>query len=539
LRFKCLGHIRYFQPVVRRDKLLWRVSVAALGGVLVLFGAVGWYIWNESVTAEEQRLGLMARRLGENVEQSIVEARDLLDRLNKLAAEPCSTPHLTAMQNASIATPHIRAIGYWQAAERLCGLGMVRGAELMPPRADRIYESGVIAWWPGEQTEVGGVQLFLMRYGAHDVAIDPRLLLDTGIVEDLKAGLWVEGLLMASQPGNADLPSPDSIQPGLTVDQVNNRVISRFSLGTILQIDIVAAEPIASFRDRYLPIVATPAGLGLLLIALWIYLLFRYSRRQLSLGAELRDAISDGRLLVKYQPIVELVGGRCIGAEALVRWRQESGDVVSPDVFIPVAEKEGLLPRITRSVLHSIVTDMGELLRKDTDLCINLNVAGQDLEGGELLQALEDKLDAAGVSPSSIKLEITERALVNSDAARELIHQLRRRGHRVAIDDFGTGYSSLSYLQAFEIDTLKIDKVFVDAVETDADTSQVTTHVIEMAHALELDIVAEGVENVHQAEWLQAQGVTHAQGFFYSKPLSARGFLRYYCKKAHKARSNE
>jgi len=525
--------------VVRRDKLLWRVSVTALGGVLALFGAVGWYIWNESVTAEEQRLGLMAKKLGENVEQSIVEARDMLDELNQLEAEPCSIPHLTAMQNASIATPHIRAIGYWQAAERLCGLGMVRGAELMPPRADRIYESGVIAWWPNEQTEVGGVQLFLMRYGAHDVAIDPRMLLDTGIVEDLKAGLWVESLLMAAQPWEANLPSPDSVPPGLTVDQANNRVISRFSLGTIFQIDIVAVEPIANFRDRYLPMVATVAGLGLLLIAVWIYLVFRYSRHQLSLGAELRAAISNGRLLVHYQPIVELAGGRCVGAEALVRWPQEGGKMLSPDVFIPVAEREGLVPSITRLVLHGIVTDIGELLRDDPDLCINLNVAGQDLESVELRQALEVELGAAGVSPSSIKLEITERALVNSDAARELIQDLRRRGHRVAIDDFGTGYSSLSYLQAFEIDTLKIDKAFVDAVETDAETSQVINHVIEMAHSLKLDIVAEGIQHAHQAEWLREQGVTHGQGFLYSKPLSARGFVRYYRNQGNEAHSTE
>ncbi|HKL52572.1 MAG TPA: EAL domain-containing protein, partial [Wenzhouxiangellaceae bacterium] len=143
------------------------------------------------------------------------------------------------------------------------------------------------------------------------------------------------------------------------------------------------------------------------------------------------------------------------------------------------------------------------------------------------------------VSPSSIKLEITERALVNSDAARELIQDLRRRGHRVAIDDFGTGYSSLSYLQAFEIDTLKIDKAFVDAVETDAETSQVINHVIEMAHSLKLDIVAEGIQHAHQAEWLREQGVTHGQGFLYSKPLSARGFVRYYRNQGNEAHSTE
>lgn len=522
------GFDRPIQPLIRRDRLLWRVSLTALAGTLVLFGALGWYVRTESLTAEEQRLERLARQLGETVENAIITARDTLDRLNRLELEPCSTAHLAAMQNAAFARPHVRAIGYWQAAERLCGVGLVRGAELMPPRADRIYESGVVAWWPGPQTEVGGVQLFLMRYGEHDVVMDPRLLLNTGVSEELQAGLWVENLLMASYPLDAKLPSPESIAPGLTFDSEHGRVISRFSLGSVFPIDIVAVEPIENFRYRYLPMVITVTALGLLLIGSWIYLVFRYSRQRLSLGAELREAIVNHRLVVHYQPIVELAGGRCVGAEALVRWRRDSGHLVSPDVFIPVAETEGLLPEITRSVLNDIGAEIGQLLRAEPDLAISINVSRQDLEQDDLQRVLAERLEAAGISASSISLEITERALVSSDAALGSIHALRRRGHRVAIDDFGTGYSSLSYLQAFEIDALKIDKAFVDAIETDTLAGGVIVHVIEMAHSLGLETVAEGIEHAHQAAWLSKQGVARGQGFFYSKPLSAPQFVRFY-----------
>lgn len=514
--------------MIRRDKLLLGVSATAFGGVLLLFAAVGWYIWNESISAEEERLGLIARQLGENVEQAIIDARNMLDRFNKLETKRCSPGHLQALQEAAIAKPYIRAIGYWQATERLCGVGLIRGAQLTPSHADRIYPSGVIAWWPDAQTEVGGVQLFLMRYGAHDVAIDPRLLLDTGIAENLRAGLWVEGLRMAAHPWDAELPSPKSVAPGLTVEQGENRVISRFSLGTIFPIDIVVVEPIANFRDRYLPMMATAATLGMILIALWIYLVFRYSQRQFSLGAELRDAIASGRLRVRYQPIIDLASGRCIGAEALVRWRRESGSLVSPDVFIPVAERDGLLPRVTRTVLEGIVEDLGDVLREECGLHVNVNLTLQDLEDPRLLRMLEETLDAADIPRSSITLEITERALVNSDDSRRMIHELRQCGHRIAIDDFGTGYSSLSYLETFEIDTLKIDKTFVDAIETQAVTSNVIGHVIEMAHSLKLGTVAEGIEEAHQVDWLRDKGVLHGQGFYFSKPLSARRFIRRY-----------
>lgn len=502
--------------------------MTAVAGVVALFAAITWYVWTDSVRTEEARLSNHAQLLGEDVERTIVGARDMLEQLNQLEMERCSDGHLQAMQDAAISKPYIRAVGYWKAAERICGIGFVRGSELTPARADRIYDSGVIAWWPGPQTELGGVQFFLMRYGAHDVAIDPRMLLDPGLSEGRKSGLWVEGLRMASAPWDAELPIPASLPPGLTVDSANNRVISRFSLGTILPIDIVAVEPIASFWDRYLPTMTLVALLGLVLVLAWLYALYRYSRRQLSLGAELREAILHRRLTVHYQPVIELHSGKCIGAEALVRWRREGGSLLGPDVFIPVAERAGLISDITRCVLDTILEDIGRLMREDPVIQINLNLAREDLESPQFLEVLAQELEHYKVPTRAIKLEITERALINSDAARQLIRKLRQRGHQVAIDDFGTGYSSLAYLESFEIDTLKIDKTFVDAIETDAVTSNVIGHVIEMAHSLELDTVAEGIEQPHQVDWLLDQGVTHGQGFFFSKPLTSRRFLRYY-----------
>ena len=139
--------------MIRRDRLLWRVSLAALAGVLVLFGALGVYVRNESLAAEEQRLERLARSLGVTVENAIISARDTLDRLNGLGLEPCSDAHLAAMQNAAFARSHIRAIGYWQAAERLCGVGLVRGTELMPQRADRTYQFAQGAFFPCQRKQ--------------------------------------------------------------------------------------------------------------------------------------------------------------------------------------------------------------------------------------------------------------------------------------------------------------------------------------------------------------------------------------------------
>ncbi|MDX1443373.1 MAG: EAL domain-containing protein [Gammaproteobacteria bacterium] len=525
--------------MVRRGRLLLGLSIAALGGVMLLFGGMTWYVWQDSVEREEQRLERFARALGEDVEEAMVDARDMLDRFNGMDVERCSEPHLVAMQEAAMAKPWIRAIGYWQAAERLCGVGFIRGSELTPPRADRIYDSGVIAWWPGPQTEIGGLELFLMRYGRHDVAIDPRLLLNTGADKKMHAALWVEGLRLAARPADAQLPPPDEVPAGISISDDRERILSRFSLGTVLPIDIVASEPVTYFWERYLPTAATAGMILLLLVLIWLYTVYRYTRRQLSLGAELREAIAEGKLRVLYQPVINLANGNCVGAEALVRWRREGGTLVSPDIFIPVAEKAGLISDITRVVLRSILRDLGKLLQEEPNLQVNLNLAREDLEQEDLIEIFGEELANAQVPPRSIKLEITERALINSDAARRQIRELRGRGHAVAIDDFGTGYSSLAYLETFEIDTLKIDKSFVDAIEKEAVTSNVIGHVIEMAHSLELDTVAEGIEQEHQVEWLREQGVTHGQGFLYSKPLTARRFIRYYRREARRFRNPE
>ncbi len=510
------------------DKVFFGFTTAAIAGALLLFGVICWLLWQESMETEERRVAELARILGERTEQIIVEARDMLDDLNKSTLQRCSDEHSRAMHAAAIAKPHIRAIGYWRAAKRICGVGYIQAVDLRPSRADHIYDSGVIAWWPSSQTKVGAVPLFLMRYGNHDLAIDPRMLLEAATVQGRQAGLWVEGLPMAKNPPGADIPPPLTVPIGLTVDQQNNRLVSRFSLGTIFPIDIVAVEPIDNFWDRYMPILLPVAGMGLILAAAWIYLVFWYSRHRLSLPTQLREALAKARVMAYYQPIVELSTGRCVGAEALARWIREDGELMRPDVFIPIAEEAGLVPEVTLAMLTATLKDLGTLLRKHAHLCININLAQEDLTDENFVEELTDSLQRNAVAASSIKLEITERGMLDTDRSRKLIAEFRNLGHKVAVDDFGTGYSSLSYLQSFDLDTLKIDKSFVDAIGTEAVTHHVIGHVIDMAKSLSLDIVAEGVETEQQATWLIEHGVEYGQGYFFSRPVPAKKFKKFF-----------
>ncbi len=216
-----------------------------------------------------------------------------------------------------------------------------------------------------------------------------------------------------------------------------------------------------------------------------------------------------------------------MGAEALVRWRRADGQRVRPDLFIPQAEDSGQICAITQRVSELVLAEVGELLRSNPQLYVLVNLAAADIAGAAFAEPARRLLREAGVAPGQLVWEVTERGLVDVELATRLLGQLRADGHRIAIDDFGTGYSSLSYLQQLPVDVLKIDKSFVDALGTEAASSPVAPHVIEMARDLGLKVIAEGVEHERQAILLAELGAQIGQGWLFAKPLDAQAFRMF------------
>ncbi|WP_422567934.1 EAL domain-containing protein [Janthinobacterium agaricidamnosum] len=268
--------------------------------------------------------------------------------------------------------------------------------------------------------------------------------------------------------------------------------------------------------------------LGALMAAFLVGVVVWLSRRRLSPLAELQIAVEQREFVVHYQPIVALKTGVCIGAEALVRWRRPDGAMVRPDLFIPLAEDSGLILPITDQVVAAVIHELKDMLLADRNVHIAVNLCASDIESGRILPVLQRELAGTGIETQQIWLEATERGFLRADAARATLQRARDLGHAVAIDDFGTGYSSLSNLQSLPLDALKIDKSFVDTVGTDAATSSVTPHIIDIAKTLGLQIVAEGIETQAQADYLLARGVEFGQGWLYAKALPADQFLLFY-----------
>lgn len=248
--------------------------------------------------------------------------------------------------------------------------------------------------------------------------------------------------------------------------------------------------------------------------------------KTISLEHKLKDAIDTQSFVLYYQPQFDSMSGILRGAEALIRWIDYDGTVISPGEFIPVAEKSGAIISIGNWVLKEAISTLASWKRQfNFDGVISVNLSALQLKKDDLDQRILSLLKEYSVEPKNLELEITESVFI--DDYKEVIDKLRtikNAGIRISLDDFGTGFSSLSYLRELPIDTLKIDKSFVDSLTNDETTGIITESIIRMVKQLGMKTVAEGVENESQYEWLRNIKCDTIQGYLLGKPMPAADF---------------
>jgi len=244
---------------------------------------------------------------------------------------------------------------------------------------------------------------------------------------------------------------------------------------------------------------------------------------RLQLEIQLRKAIEDNQLEVFYQPKLSLETGRLDAAEALVRWRHPERGMVPPGDFIGLAEETGLIGSIGEIVLREACRQACEWQRQGlAPLRVSVNLSVHQLRQGKLVSLVRQVLEESGLEPRYLELELTESQLLDSvEHIISTFQQLRELGVKLAIDDFGTGYSSLSYLKRFPVDYVKIDQAFIRGLGDGTEDAAITQAIIAMAHSLGLKVVAEGVENQVQLDFLKANGCDEVQGYLISRPLEA------------------
>jgi diguanylate cyclase (GGDEF)-like protein/PAS domain S-box-containing protein len=248
------------------------------------------------------------------------------------------------------------------------------------------------------------------------------------------------------------------------------------------------------------------------------------SAERIDLELALRQAFERDQLEVYYQPLVRISDRKMVGAEALVRWNHPERGVLGPAQFIALAEETGLILPLGRLVLEQACRQ-AKLWRDafGESITVGVNLSARQFQQAELAREIEEIVDLVGVDPSQLCLEITESlAMADVEHTNNVLTQLKTLGARVAIDDFGTGYSSLGYLASFPIDIVKIDRSFVDGVDTDPVKSAIVAAVFNLSKALGCTTVVEGVETTEELEHLRALGCTVAQGFLFARPQPAR-----------------
>ncbi len=250
-------------------------------------------------------------------------------------------------------------------------------------------------------------------------------------------------------------------------------------------------------------------------------------RDWLALEARLRRAVRDEMLHIEFQPKFRLSDGRLVGAEALLRWRDEEHGDVSPSRFVEIAEDSGLIMEMSSWVVRAVCRQLRHWLDQGIGIPIAINCSAKEVMHGDPAGVIAAEAANAGIPPSLIEVEITESLLVSDSlGVQKVLQSLRQLGCRIALDDFGTKYSSLSYITRFPPDRIKIDKVFVQNLDRSPGDAAIASAILSLASSLNLIVTAEGIEREQQLQWLRERGCHEGQGFLLSRPLPPQEFTR-------------
>lgn len=244
---------------------------------------------------------------------------------------------------------------------------------------------------------------------------------------------------------------------------------------------------------------------------------------------QFKEALDAGELMLHYQPIVDLSTGKVTGFEALMRWIHKEQGFISPGVFIPIAEKSGLIVEASKWALKEACAALKRISAAtgDDSLYMSVNFSSHDFAEADFVSNIMQTTTDSGLHPSRVKLEITERLLIQQpDNAKAALQACRDQGIGISIDDFGTGYSSLSYLYYFPIDTLKIDQSFIRVMYKEARSLELVKSIIGLGKNMGMAIVAEGVESIEEARMLQTLGCDTAQGYYFAKPMAENDVIQ-------------
>lgn len=504
--------------------------VVALG----VCGPVALTTWLSREFAEQlfrERVDAFTGRALLRVEVVAREAIQAARQADRFTGDACSQEHLDAMREADLQHRYTRLITYFDNGQLLCSSssfpGALRSIEgqhepwIALPHLQAAYRLGTAGRLPR------GVQF---RVGRHVAIVDAQFFID---IVPLDAQIRL-GMVDATSRevvaawNDTDAATLQGAWAGKQDGQVHHGRYLDVKESPMLPFAVVAYEPSGEFAGTWRKLLYVGLPVALVISALATWLMLRWGRHLRSPKHTLLNAIRREEFFAVYQPVMSLADGRCVGAEALVRWRLADGTIVLPDRFIPMAESVGVIHAITQCVINAVLSDLGPHLAANPAMHVSINLSPDDFRARDTLPVLSSALASTGIRARQVWVEVTERGFANDTTCRDTIAAFRRAGHPILIDDFGTGYSSLAYLHDLDVDGLKIDKAFVGSMTTDAPSKSVGPHIIDMANALGIRMVAEGIETEAQYVALRQRGVQFGQGWLFGKAMPVADFMAFW-----------
>ncbi|MBB3322099.1 EAL domain-containing protein [Atlantibacter sp. RC6] len=441
----------------------------------------------------------------------------------------CSADHRANMLNIVRGHLYVADLIYASEDEFHCSTAMNMKQHWIMDAANYTRSTNIAIYYYRDTPFYSGHKMVYMRKGNYVAVVNPLSYSEVMSTDShLQFGLFdtvTNQFFSLSQQADAKL-FEQLISNKETNFQVNDRyyAIAQSSVRPIAIIVSTSSQRI--FQEWYHQITLTlPLGL---ICSVIILLMWSRTRQQFNSPARmLQRALQKRQLCLHYQPIVDIKNGTCVGAEALLRWPGFNGPIMSPVEFIPLAEKEGLIARVTDYVIEELYQDLGEFLAAHPELYISINLSASDFHSARLIALIEQKNRQFGVKAQQIKIEVTERGVIDVTKTAPVVQAFRRSGFEIAIDDFGTGYSNLHNLYSLNVDMLKIDKTFIDTLTTNSTSHLIVEHIIEMAQSLRLKIIAEGVETPEQISWLLKRNVQFCQGWYFAKAMSSHELISW------------
>lgn len=505
----------------RRNLFAIAAGVFIVGAPLIAFD-----FWLDGLVDRQGQaeVDTSARRAVALAESRVVQTVGALNKLAARGVDSCQPDHLDAMRQTAfttVPTKEITIVG--PDGQSLC-------TDLDLGRAERkIISSEPLTGFEGYFLDVvqiaTGQQLVRFRRG---LAAGSNQL-----------AAWVPAGLFKPQISSEGSPFSASAQihtaAGHAIGGVTERPLDRAAgsfVGTAVSDKYGFNVEIAMSRERALAGQAdikwfSMFGTGALVLVFAAFALFMPRRDANNPVAELKRALRAGELVPYYQPVVDIRSGQLRGAEVLVRWRKPDGTLVMPGSFIPLAESSGLILEMTRDLMRRACAEAGPALGLRPGMKISFNFAGQLFRNESIVKDVRNIFFGSQIKLSQVVLELTERdPIENFTETRQIIAALQGLGVRIAIDDVGTGHSGLSYMLKLGVDIIKIDKMFVDAIGTDRNSTTIVETLVDLALNMRMDVVAEGVENFEQVMHLRDLGIRTAQGYVFAPPLPGSAFLQ-------------